>query len=313
MLFRRRGSLWVSHAVADIDDVFGADCRGERCSACGRRAQASSAMAIGAATCMRPMQAVAGRHRCQGRWSAALSGGGVTFVGVGAEALAGRRRRGLLCRRRRRRWSRRRVSTEVQRALTSSLTEAASSGAGFGRTDGRMGVQKQMIGAVAVMTDDLIKSANTGHKNQDCMMVWVRSEMGNDRSRMKVGLSVTEEEDSPRVAAVINIGLWLRRIWNGLVAAIMMSGLDLSNGGLTMVGSDGRRRGFVVDANDGWLGKRGGGEGEGDVVAMPVAGSGSGCEQRRRRRWRRRRQPWLRPFMKMVEHRIGALPVHYVP
>ncbi|KAL5977899.1 hypothetical protein ACLOJK_036922 [Asimina triloba] len=73
------------------------------------------------------------------------------------------------------------------------------------------GLNKKMIMAGSVMIDDWIKSFKVGHKNLDCMIVWVRSTNGDDRSGMKVGSSATEEEDSPRVAAAINVGLRPRR------------------------------------------------------------------------------------------------------
>ncbi|KAL5985161.1 hypothetical protein ACLOJK_036398 [Asimina triloba] len=45
---------------------------------------------------------------------------------------------------------------------------------------------------------------------------------GDNRSRMEVGSSATEEKSVRRVAAVINVGLRPRRIWDGLDAAIMI-------------------------------------------------------------------------------------------
>ncbi|KAL6000405.1 hypothetical protein ACLOJK_024100 [Asimina triloba] len=51
-------------------------------------------------------------------------------------------------------------------------------------------------------------------------------EMGDDRSRMKMGSS----------AAVINVGLRPRRIWNVLIVVVVMNGSDWCDDGPTMVG-----------------------------------------------------------------------------
>ncbi|KAL5973248.1 hypothetical protein ACLOJK_037275 [Asimina triloba] len=55
-------------------------------------------------------------------------------------------------------------------------------------------------------------------------------EMGDDQRRMKVESSATEEASLPWVAAIIDVGLPPRRIWDGLDAAIMMDSLDGSTG-----------------------------------------------------------------------------------
>ncbi|KAL6001540.1 hypothetical protein ACLOJK_007278 [Asimina triloba] len=101
----------------------------------------------------------------------------------------------------------------------------------------------------------------------------------DDRSGVKVHSLVTEEEDSPCVAVVINVGLRPHRIWDDLDAAIMMDGLDWSNGGPTMVSSDGDEVGSsssltMVDG-DGDMGGVAGG--------TTVSTAGSGERQQRRR------------------------------
>ncbi|KAL5979761.1 hypothetical protein ACLOJK_041408, partial [Asimina triloba] len=61
-------------------------------------------------------------------------------------------------------------------------------------------------------------------------------EMGMNQSGMKMGSLMTGEEDLPRVAAVINVGLRPRRIWNVLIVAVVMSGLDRGKDSPVMVG-----------------------------------------------------------------------------
>ncbi|KAL5985183.1 hypothetical protein ACLOJK_036421 [Asimina triloba] len=65
----------------------------------------------------------------------------------------------------------------------------------------------------------------------------VLSEMGHDRSGMKLKLLMTGEEDLPRVATVMNVGLRPQRIWNVLVVAVVMNGSDRGNDDPLMVGS----------------------------------------------------------------------------
>ncbi|KAL6004047.1 hypothetical protein ACLOJK_004594, partial [Asimina triloba] len=72
-------------------------------------------------------------------------------------------------------------------------------------------------------------------------MAWFRSEMGDDRSGMKMNSLITGEEDLPRVATVINVGLRPRRIWNVLVVSVVMSGLDRGDDGLVVMGFDGEK------------------------------------------------------------------------
>ncbi|KAL5978402.1 hypothetical protein ACLOJK_029519, partial [Asimina triloba] len=67
-------------------------------------------------------------------------------------------------------------------------------------------------------------------------MARFRSEMGHDRSGIELNLLMTGEEDSPRVAAVINVGLRSQQIWNVRIVAVVMSGLDGPMECLTAVG-----------------------------------------------------------------------------
>ncbi|KAL6008222.1 hypothetical protein ACLOJK_033728 [Asimina triloba] len=67
-------------------------------------------------------------------------------------------------------------------------------------------------------------------------MARFRSEMGHDRSGMMLNLLMTSEEDSPRVASMINVGLRSRRIWNVLVVAVVMNDLDRGSDGSAVVG-----------------------------------------------------------------------------
>ncbi|KAL5994240.1 hypothetical protein ACLOJK_035112 [Asimina triloba] len=66
-------------------------------------------------------------------------------------------------------------------------------------------------------------------------------EMGDDRSGMEACSSATEETSLPRVAAVIDVGLRPRRIWDGLNATIIMDDLDGPTGYSLLVGFDGMK------------------------------------------------------------------------
>ncbi|KAL5986634.1 hypothetical protein ACLOJK_014967, partial [Asimina triloba] len=68
-------------------------------------------------------------------------------------------------------------------------------------------------------------------------MARFRSEMGHDQSGMELNFLMTGEEDLPRVASVINVGLRPRQIWNVLVVAVVMNGLDRGKDRLSVVGS----------------------------------------------------------------------------
>ncbi|KAL6009565.1 hypothetical protein ACLOJK_022795 [Asimina triloba] len=68
-------------------------------------------------------------------------------------------------------------------------------------------------------------------------MARFRFEMGHDRSGIELNLLMTGEEDSPRVAAVINVGLRSQQIWNVCVVFFMMNGSDGPSGRSPVVGS----------------------------------------------------------------------------
>ncbi|KAL5985299.1 hypothetical protein ACLOJK_027280, partial [Asimina triloba] len=70
--------------------------------------------------------------------------------------------------------------------------------------------------------------------------------MGHDWSGMELNLLMAGEEDLPRVATVINVGLRPRQIWNVLVVSVVMSGLDQGDDGPIVMGSDGDRLAFLV-------------------------------------------------------------------
>ncbi|KAL6000391.1 hypothetical protein ACLOJK_024086, partial [Asimina triloba] len=83
-----------------------------------------------------------------------------------------------------------------------------------------------------------------------------RFEMGHDRSGMKLKLLMTGEEDLPRVATVMNVGLRPQRIWNVLVVAVVMNGSDGPSGCSPVVGSDGGKLAFFDGVNGAWRGRR---------------------------------------------------------
>ncbi|KAL6000150.1 hypothetical protein ACLOJK_034828 [Asimina triloba] len=125
-------------------------------------------------------------------------------------------------------------------------------------------VGEGIVGAVddgGLLAVDFIGAA--GHPrawapDPELMMAQFRSEMGNDRSGMKMNMLMTGEEDLPRVATVINVGLQPRRIWNVLVVAVVMNGLDRGDDGSAVVGFDGggcwlvRRRRLRLSATAAW-------------------------------------------------------------
>ncbi|KAL5980249.1 hypothetical protein ACLOJK_036716 [Asimina triloba] len=92
-----------------------------------------------------------------------------------------------------------------------------------------------------------------------------RSEMGHDRSGIELNLLMTGEEDSPRVASVINVDLRPRQIWNVLIVFFVMNGSDGPSG-----------RSPVVSIN----------EDDDDVVPFFVDSDGHGGGGRHRRRHR---------------------------
>ncbi|KAL6002101.1 hypothetical protein ACLOJK_037549 [Asimina triloba] len=143
--------------------------------------------------------------------------------------------------------------------------------------------------------------------------------MGDDRSGMKMNLLMTGEEDLPRVATAINIGLRPRQIWNVLVVTIVMSSLDRGNDGPAMVGLDREDDGVVVFFVGVVHQRRASTDSGSMVVAtggvcwwrratlVAVGGIGGG-------HWRQqlelRRQPWLPPIRvgdgaRKVHHDIG--------
>ncbi|KAL6000621.1 hypothetical protein ACLOJK_024320 [Asimina triloba] len=68
--------------------------------------------------------------------------------------------------------------------------------------------------------------------------------LGENRRGMELISLMTGEEDSPRVASVINVGLRPRQIWNVLVVPVVMNDSDWIDGGPSMVGSTAVDDGF---------------------------------------------------------------------
>ncbi|KAL5977912.1 hypothetical protein ACLOJK_036935 [Asimina triloba] len=119
--------------------------------------------------------------------------------------------------------------------------------------------------------------------------------MGMNQSGIEVMLLMTGEEDLPRVASVINVGLRPRQIWNELAVAVMMNGSDWSDGGPSMVGSTVASLPSTATLTTSWSsssagvamgGTAGGGRGErrhravtggGGVLAGGGSGSSHGC------------------------------------
>ncbi|KAL5986533.1 hypothetical protein ACLOJK_014866, partial [Asimina triloba] len=96
------------------------------------------------------------------------------------------------------------------------------------------------------------------------------------------------EEDLPRVAFVINVGLRPRQIWNELAVAVMMNGSDWSDGGPSMLAFDGDVAASWSSSSVGVAmgGTAGGGRGErrhravtgsGGVLAGGGSGGSHGC------------------------------------
>ncbi|KAL5975349.1 hypothetical protein ACLOJK_019671 [Asimina triloba] len=113
-------------------------------------------------------------------------------------------------------------------------------------------------------------------------MARFRSEMGHDRSGIELNLLMTGEEDSPRVASMINVGLRSQQIWNVLVVAVVMNSSDGPMECLTAVGF--RRwqaRLTVTRGGRRWVRRRGRADGSFDGgIGRWLSASGGGCRRR---------------------------------
>ncbi|KAL5979057.1 hypothetical protein ACLOJK_018954 [Asimina triloba] len=143
-------------------------------------------------------------------------------------------------------------------------------------------------------------------------MVWLGFEKGVNRSEMEVGLSAMEEVDSPRVAAVINVGLQPRRIRGDLDAVDMMDGSDCPTGSTPSVGFD-----DYDDVKGWWMSWRGAVmstardgscRGRVAVALLMTVDVGGRWLRAELRQW----QQWLPPSRLMVEHHIGAPRVYHI-
>ncbi|KAL5985403.1 hypothetical protein ACLOJK_027387 [Asimina triloba] len=77
------------------------------------------------------------------------------------------------------------------------------------------------------------------------------SEMDHDRSGIELNLLMTGEEDSPRVASMINVGLRSQQIWNVRIVFFVMNGSDGPSGRSPVVGIDEDDDGVVLFFVDG--------------------------------------------------------------
>ncbi|KAL6002327.1 hypothetical protein ACLOJK_034258 [Asimina triloba] len=105
--------------------------------------------------------------------------------------------------------------------------------------------------------------------------------MGHDRSGIELKLLMTGEEDSPRVAAVINVGLRSQQIWNVRIVFFVMNGSDGPSGRSPVVGIDGRRRHLRGRRSTAMM--HGGRRQRGGWLRAAAAGGTAGFE-----RWQRR-------------------------
>ncbi|KAL6002275.1 hypothetical protein ACLOJK_034205, partial [Asimina triloba] len=87
----------------------------------------------------------------------------------------------------------------------------------FTKIDDKIWLGKKMLLIVVVMIDSKIHALK---------IVASRSEVGDNRSRMKAHSSVIEEKNLPWVAVVVDVGLRPRWIWDELDLVIMRDGLD---------------------------------------------------------------------------------------
>ncbi|KAL5980814.1 hypothetical protein ACLOJK_028725 [Asimina triloba] len=90
----------------------------------------------------------------------------------------------------------------------------------LGCFDGRMMLEKKMLGAAAAVIDSWIKAIGLGHKNR----------------LMEASSQATEGMESSLLAAVIDGWLRPHRIWDRLDVAYKMGGLDYPTGCPSMVG-----------------------------------------------------------------------------
>ncbi|KAL5988594.1 hypothetical protein ACLOJK_026692 [Asimina triloba] len=172
------------------------------------------------------------------------------------------------------------------------------------KIDGETWLEKKMLLVVVVMIDGQIHALNVGHKNPDCMMVWLRSANDVIQRRRWMTLPATEEVSLPWMAAVVD---------DGLDVAGVMSDLDGLMGCSPSVSIDDVKAAVV------------------QAVAVRAEQRRHQAEQHRCRRamavtrwhrWRwaelRRRQPWLPPWMgftvyRLLVHTVYRLLVHTHP
>ncbi|KAL6013343.1 hypothetical protein ACLOJK_003836, partial [Asimina triloba] len=121
-------------------------------------------------------------------------------------------------------------------AMERTVAMAASSGCVGNMGGGDTGGRKQRVQADGGVGPSSPAAAWWTALETDVFEENGRSEMGHDRSGMKLKLLMTGEEDSPRVASVINVGLRSQQIWNVRIIVVVMSGLDGPMECLTAVG-----------------------------------------------------------------------------
>ncbi|KAL5979020.1 hypothetical protein ACLOJK_018917 [Asimina triloba] len=172
-------------------------------------------------------------------------GGGVVLASRRVEVVMGRRTRADAG-----------ASRPWAKASSRLWTESCTSRRGGGSVgrwvaSHRLDGVHMMKGLDLQMEGSLVTETKTEAFEEKWMMARFRSEMGDDRSGMKMNSLMTGEEDLPRVATVINFGLRPQRIWNELDVSDVMSGSDGPSGRSPAVGSDGQRwRGVFFIAVD---------------------------------------------------------------
>ncbi|KAL5972852.1 hypothetical protein ACLOJK_039658 [Asimina triloba] len=126
--------------------------------------------------------------------------------------------------------------------------------------------------------------------------------MGHDRSGIELNLLMTGEEDSPRVATVVSVGLRSQQIWNVRIVAVVMNGSDRGNDGPAVVGLG---RSATTSSWASYVAVDGGGAPcstvglDGGCRRWAVAARGGDRRRRRARRW----WWWQPPF-----HEHGGTP-----
>ncbi|KAL6013190.1 hypothetical protein ACLOJK_003682 [Asimina triloba] len=236
---RRRGSLWTCHIVADIADVLPTSMTWVERRAAGTERRRAEWRRAG--NSVRASRRVEAGERADD-WRHGQHEGAMLTVGDGEDdVLAMIIMMGGLDRSSRplswrcvgisgRNWLGRRATGERQ-DVGSGVQ--ASVGASAARCRRARAIDDNSMGGLDRPIQALPATENEGSS------IWENDGWMRLRRKclaIKMNLLVMSEEDSPRVATVINVGLRPRRIWNVLIVFVVMNDFDGPTGCSAMVG-----------------------------------------------------------------------------